>query len=138
MTARVGRPARAVSISGHLRCGSWGCLIPLGASLDRDRSFREVSALRPYEILVIVDPRPTDEEIAALLTQLGEQVKTLGAEVGTMENWGKRRLAYDIRKQREGTYAVFTVSAEPAMIREFERQLRLHESVLRFLSPGVP
>jgi small subunit ribosomal protein S6 len=97
-----------------------------------------VSALRPYEILVIVDPRPTDEEVAELLTQLGEQVKSLGAEVTKMENWGKRRLSYDIRKQREGTYAVFDVSAEPATVKEFERQLRLNESVLRFLSTRVP
>ncbi len=93
--------------------------------------------LRPYEILVIMDPQPTDEEVAALLTQLGEQLKGLGAEVGNVENWGKRRLAYDIRKQREGTYAVFAVSAEPATVKEFERQLRLNESVLRFLSTQV-
>jgi small subunit ribosomal protein S6 len=97
-----------------------------------------VNALRPYEILVIVDPRPTDEEVAELLTQLGEQVKGLGADVTKMENWGKRRLAYDIRKQREGTYAVFEASAEPAMVKEFERQLRLNENVLRFLSTRVP
>lgn len=102
-------------------------------------TFGEVSALRPYEVLVIVDPRPTDEEIAALLTQLGEQVTSLGAEIiKPVENWGKRRLAYDIRKQREGTYAVFEVKAEPAMVKEFERQLRLNESVLRFLSTQVP
>ena len=97
-----------------------------------------MSALRPYEILVIVDPRPTDEEVAELLTQLGEQVKGLGAEVSKMENWGKRRLAYDIAKQREGTYAIFETSAEPAMVKEFERQLRLNEKVLRFLSTQVP
>ena len=63
-----------------------------------------MSALRPYEILIIVDPRPTDEEAAALLTQLGEQVKSLGADVSKIENWGKRRLSYDIRKQRDGTF----------------------------------
>ena len=97
-----------------------------------------MNSLRPYEILVIVDPRPTDEEVTALLTQLGEQVKGLGADVGNVDNWGKRRLAYEIRKQREGTYAVFTVSAEPAMVKEFERQLRLNENVLRFLSTRVP
>ena len=97
-----------------------------------------MSALRPYEVLVIIDSRPTDEEVAALLTQLGEQAKSLGAEVVKMENWGKRRLAYDIRKQREGTYAVFEVSAEPAMVKELERQLRLNENVLRFLSTRVP
>jgi small subunit ribosomal protein S6 len=98
----------------------------------------EVSILRPYEILVIVDPRPADEEVAALLTQLGEQLKGLGANVTNVENWGKRRLAYDIRKQREGTYAVFDVSAEPSMVKEFERLLKLNENVLRFLSTRVP
>jgi small subunit ribosomal protein S6 len=97
-----------------------------------------VSTLRSYDVLVIIDPRPTDEEVAALLTQLGEQVKALGGEVTNIDNWGKRRLAYDMRKQREGTYAVLAVSAEPAMVKEFERQLRLNESVLRFLSTCVP
>jgi len=87
---------------------------------------------------VIVDPRPTDEEATALLTQLGEQLKTLGAEVTKVDNWGKRRLAYDIRKQREGTYAVFDVSAEPYMVKEFERQVGLNENVLRYVSTRVP
>jgi len=87
---------------------------------------------------VIVDPRPTDEEATALLTQLGEQLKTLGAEVTKVDNWGKRRLAYDIRKQREGTYAVFDVSAEPYMVKEFERQVSLNENVLRYVSTRVP
>jgi small subunit ribosomal protein S6 len=97
-----------------------------------------VSALRPYEILVIVDPKPTDEEVAALLTQVGEQAKSLGIEVDKVDNWGKRRLAYDMRKQREGTYAVFEAKAEPSMVKELERQLRLNENVLRFLSTRVP
>jgi small subunit ribosomal protein S6 len=87
---------------------------------------------------VIVDPRPTDEEVAVLLEQLGEQLKTLGAEVTKVDNWGKRRLAYDIRKQREGTYAVIEVSAEPSMVKEFERQVRLNENVLRFVTTRVP
>jgi hypothetical protein len=59
----------------------------------------EVSALRPYEILVIVDPRPTDEEVAELLTQLGEQVKGLGADVTKMENWGKRERTPSSRRR---------------------------------------
>ncbi len=94
--------------------------------------------LRPYEILVAIDSRPTDEEVAALLTALEGNLKTLGADVVRVENWGKRRLAYEIKKQREGTYAVIEVSAEPSMIREFERQLKLNDTVLRFLSTRVP
>ena len=85
-----------------------------------------------------IDSRPTDEEVAALLTTLEANLKSLGAEVTKVENWGKRRLAYEIRKQREGTYAVFEASAEPATIKEFERQLRLNENVLRFISTRVP
>ena len=87
---------------------------------------------------MIVDPRPADEEVTALLEQLGEQLKTLGAEVTKVDNWGKRRLAYDIRKQREGTYAIFEISAEPSVMKEFERQVRLNENVLRFVSTRVP
>ena len=85
-----------------------------------------------------IDSRPTDEEVAALLTTLEGNLKSLGAEVTKVENWGKRRLAYEIRKQREGTYAVLEASAEPGMIKEFERQLRLNENVLRFMSTRVP
>jgi small subunit ribosomal protein S6 len=86
---------------------------------------------------VIIDPRPTDEEVAALLTQLGDNLKALGGNLTKVENWGKRRLAYDTRKQREGTYAVFEVLAEPSTVKEFERQMRLNENVLRFLSTRV-
>jgi small subunit ribosomal protein S6 len=97
-----------------------------------------VSVLYPYEILVIFDPRPTDEDVTALLTRLQDNLKSLGADVGKAESWGKRRLAYDIRKQREGTYAVIECHAAPAVIKEFERQLGLNEQVLRFLSTRIP
>lgn len=97
-----------------------------------------MNSLYPYETLVIIDPRPTDEEVVALLNRLVENLKTLGGEVGKAESWGKRRLAYDLRKQREGTYAVIESSAEPSTIKEFERQLRLNEHVLRFLTTRVP
>ena len=97
-----------------------------------------MSGLYPYEILVIFDPRPTDEEAAALLTKLQDNLKALGGDVAKAESWGKRRLAYEMRKQREGTYAVMECTATPATIKEFERQLGLNEQVLRFLSTRVP
>ena len=97
-----------------------------------------MNTLYPYEILVIFDPRPTDEEVAVLLGKLQENLKNLGGEVSKAESWGKRRLAYEIRKQREGTYAVIECSATPAVVKEFERQLGLNEQVLRSLSTRIP
>ena len=61
--------------------------------------------------------------MTALLTKLQDTLKSLGGEVTKAESWGKRRLAYEIRKQREGTYAVIECKAEPAVIKEYERQL---------------
>ena len=92
----------------------------------------------PYETLIILDPRLNEEEVAALLTKVQETLKTLGGEVGKAESWGKRRLAYDMRKQREGTYAVLESKAEPATVKEFERQLKLNEQVLRYFTTRVP
>jgi small subunit ribosomal protein S6 len=96
-----------------------------------------VSDLRAYDVLIIVDPRPTEEEVAQLTTRLQESCVALGGEVVSMENWGKRRLAFEIRKQREGTYVLLQIKAEPSAVREFERQLRLNESVLRFMTTRV-
>lgn len=94
--------------------------------------------MRVYEVLLIIDPSLTDEEAIQLLTRLQENVKELGAEVRGVDNWGKRRLAYEIRKQREGTYAVLELFVEPGVLKEFERQLKLNENVLRFFSARVP
>jgi small subunit ribosomal protein S6 len=96
-----------------------------------------VSGLRLYDVLIIVDSRLTEEEVAQLSTRLQEAGTALGAEVASTENWGKRRLAYEMRKQREGSYLLLQVKAEPPVVREYERQLRLNESVLRFMTTRV-
>ena len=97
-----------------------------------------MNRLYPYEILVILDPRLTEDELTALLNRLQDNLRGLGADVRRGEIWGKRRLAYELRKQREGQYAVVECAAAPAVIKEFERQLRLNEQVLRFLTTRVP
>ena len=97
-----------------------------------------MSALRAYDVLMIVDPRLTEEEVAQLSTRLQESLTALGGGVESVENWGKRRLSFDLQKQREGQYLLFQVQAEPASMREYERQLRLNESVFRFMTTRVP
>jgi small subunit ribosomal protein S6 len=94
--------------------------------------------LRTYDVLLIVDPRLTDEEIAQLSGRLQETLGTLGGEVvASPEDWGRRRLVFELRKQREGHYLLLQVRATPAAVREYERQLKLNESVLRFLTTRV-
>src|SRR5262245_284784 len=97
-----------------------------------------VNHLYPYEILVILDTRLSEDELTALLGRLQDNLRGLGADVKRAESWGKRRLAYELRKQREGVYAVVECSATPATIKEFERQIGLNEQVLRFLTTRVP
>ena len=97
----------------------------------------EVRVLHLYDVLIIVDPRLTEEEVAQLGTRLGEACTALGGEVAATENWGKRRLAYEIGKQREGTYVLLQIKAEPSAVREYERQLKLNEAVLRFMTTRV-
>jgi small subunit ribosomal protein S6 len=97
----------------------------------------EVRGLRLYDVLVIVDPRLTEEEVAQLLGRLQESCTGLGGEIVATENWGRRRLSFELRKQREGSYLLLTIKAEPAAVREYERQLRLNESVLRFMTTRV-
>jgi small subunit ribosomal protein S6 len=87
--------------------------------------------------LLIVDPRLTDEEVAQLAGRLQETLAGLGGEVLSAEDWGRRRLVFELRKQREGHYYLFQVRATPAIVREYERQLKLNESVLRFLTTRV-
>ena len=93
--------------------------------------------MRTYDMLLIVDPRLTDEEVAQLGTRLQEALVALGGEVVSSEDWGRRRLVFELRKQREGHYLLLQVRANPASVREYERQLKLNESVLRFLTTRV-
>jgi small subunit ribosomal protein S6 len=93
--------------------------------------------MRTYDVLLIADARLTDEEIAQLGGRLQESLVALGGEVVSLEDWGRRRLVFELRKQREGHYLLLQARATPAVVREYGRQLNLNESVLRFLATRV-
>ena len=86
-----------------------------------------------YETTMILNTKKGEDGINALI----EKFKTLISENGTIDNvddWGKRRLAYEIRKQSEGYYYFIKVDAVPSMAVELEKSLRLmNETVLRYL-----
>ena len=90
------------------------------------------TALRAYEVMVILDPDLEERTVAPSLEQyLDNVVKKDGGTVEKVDVWGRRRLAYEVDKNAEGIYAVIELQAEPATVKELDRQLSLNESVLR-------
>jgi small subunit ribosomal protein S6 len=87
--------------------------------------------VRHYELMVILDPELEERTIAPSLDRFLTVITKAGGTVAKVDIWGRRRLAYEIKKQIEGIYAVIDIDAEPAAVSELDRQLNLNESVLR-------
>lgn len=87
--------------------------------------------MRAYEVMVILDPSLDERTIAPSLDTYLNVVRQDGGRVENVDVWGKRRLAYEIDKNTEGIYAVVDLTADPATVKELDRQLSLNESVLR-------
>jgi small subunit ribosomal protein S6 len=87
--------------------------------------------VRHYELMVILDPELEERTIAPSLDRFLTVITKSGGAVGKVDIWGRRRLAYEIKKQIEGIYAVIDIDAEPSAVSELDRQLNLNESVLR-------
>ena len=88
-------------------------------------------SLRPYEVMVILDSDLEERTVAPSLDTYLNVVRQAGGTVENVDMWGKRRLAYEINKKTEGIYAVIHLQAEPATVKELDRQLTLNESVVR-------
>jgi small subunit ribosomal protein S6 len=87
--------------------------------------------MRTYELMVILDPNLEERTVQPSLDTYLNVVRNDGGTVDNVEVWGRRRLAYEIDKNAEGIYAVVNLQAEPATVKELDRQLTLNESVLR-------
>ena len=87
--------------------------------------------MRHYEIMIILNPETDERTIAPTLEKLLQIVPSSGGTVDKIDTWGKRRLAYDIKKQSEGFYIVVDMTTTPEIAQELDRQLGLNESVLR-------
>ena len=95
--------------------------------------------MRHYELMVILDPDLEERTVAPSLDKFLNVIRQGGGTVDNVDIWGRRRLAYEIKKKAEGIYAVINMTAEPATAQELDRQLGLNESVLRtkLLRPGA-
>ena len=87
--------------------------------------------MRTYEVMVILDPSLEERTVGPSLDKYLNVIRKDGGSVESVDVWGRRRLAYEINKQAEGIYAVVSLTAEPATVKELDRQLGLNESVLR-------
>jgi len=87
--------------------------------------------MRAYELMVILDPDLEERTVAPSLDTYLNVVRKDGGSIDNIDIWGRRRLAYEIDKNAEGIYAVVALQAEPATVKELDRQLGLNESVLR-------
>ncbi|MCC7305097.1 MAG: 30S ribosomal protein S6 [Alphaproteobacteria bacterium] len=87
-----------------------------------------------YETVFMTRPDLTEMQVKDMTEQFSKIVKDLGGKILKTENWGLRTLAYRINKNRKAHYVLLETDAPPAAVIELERNLRLHEDVLRSLT----
>ena len=87
--------------------------------------------MRPYELMVIIDPEVEERTVEPSLQKFLNVITNDGGTIEKVDIWGRRRLAYDIKKKSEGIYAVVNFTATPATAKELDRQLGLNETIMR-------
>jgi len=92
-----------------------------------------MSTTRQYELVYIITPDASEQEIADLHTQVEQIVQRFQGTLDKTENWGRRRLAYEIGHHREGTYVVETITGSGELVKEIDRRLRVTDQVIRHL-----
>ncbi len=92
---------------------------------------------RDYEVMFIVRPDMTDEDLDKLISTLEAQIGTAGGAAKSVERMGKRRLAYLVRSFQDGLYILLTVTGDGQVIKELERRLRVTEPVIKFITVRV-
>lgn len=87
-----------------------------------------------YETTFILEPGLDEPRVNETVDKVLGWIKDLGGEVLDVQRWGKRRLAYEIQKKRDGIYTMILHQGSGGLVREIERRLALHESVIRVLT----
>lgn len=92
-----------------------------------------MSQVRQYELIYITPPETTEEALAELHQQVVAVVDRFGGAIERTENWGRRRLAYEIGHHREGVYVLEVINGPGALTAELDRRLRVFDNVIRHL-----
>lgn len=88
---------------------------------------------RKYELVYVVSPEASDDQVADLHTQVDAIVQRMGAQLEKTENWGRRRLAYEIGRHKEATYVLEVILGTGDVMKEIDRRLKVTDLVIRHL-----
>jgi small subunit ribosomal protein S6 len=88
---------------------------------------------RKYELVYVVSPEASDEQVTDLHTQIEAIVQRIGGQIEKTENWGRRKLAYEIGRHKEGTYVLEVLNGGGELMKEIDRRLKVIDLVIRHL-----
>jgi len=88
---------------------------------------------RRYELVYVVSPEATDEQVTELHTQVESIVQRLNGTLEKSENWGRRRLAYEIGRHKEGTYVLEVILGGGELMKEIDRRLKVIDQIVRHM-----
>ena len=88
---------------------------------------------RKYELVYVVSPDASDDQVSALHTQVEETVTRMSGQLEKSENWGRRKLAYEIGRHKEGTYVLEVINGSGELMKEIDRRLKVLDYVIRHL-----
>jgi small subunit ribosomal protein S6 len=88
---------------------------------------------RKYELVYVVSPDATDEQVNELHTQVEGIAQRMGGTIEKTENWGRRRLAYEIGRHKEGTYVLEVIDGSGELMKEIDRRFKVTDLVIRHL-----
>jgi small subunit ribosomal protein S6 len=89
--------------------------------------------MRDYELVIIVTPEFDESATADVVEKTKSWITDAGGSIESFEEWGRQKLAYLIRNQKEGQYFLFNIKIDPTAVASLERNFRLQEAIIRFL-----
>lgn len=88
--------------------------------------------MRSYELMILLDPNLQDEAISALVKEIQQTITKNQGKIGKVSQWGKRKLAYEIKKFQEAFYVVLNFELEPENIANIEKSIKFEEKIIRY------
>lgn len=89
--------------------------------------------MRDYEVMYIINPELDEEQTTAVLDKFKGIVENNGGEIVKLDKWGKRRLAYEIKRKREGFYVLMNIKGTPEIVHELDRVFKITDEIMKHM-----